>query len=250
MRLPAFEAELDTWRAQGLSLPLWWRDDDATEPTPALDRLLSLAEAWRADLHLAVIPDLASKTLADLVGGHAGIFVLSHGWRHANHAPAGQKKAEFGAHRPTEVMLREIGAGRERIKDLFAAKALPIFTPPWNRIAPDVEAGLTGMGFNAVSIFLPRARKYAAQGLLRVNTHLDPIAWKSGGGLVECAVLDAQLARDLAARRLGDADNAEPYGLLTHHLVQDEATWDFVNITLEMFGQSGVARWTSPLAEQ
>ncbi len=249
MKLPASSAELDIWSAQGLSLPLWWRDDDATQPTPELDRLMSLAERWRADLHLAVIPALATTALANLLGSHAGVFVLSHGWRHTNHAPTSQKKAEFGAHRPADVMLREISTGRERINDLFATKALPIFTPPWNRIALDVEAGLPGVGFSAVSTFLPREQKYAAPGLLRVNTHLDPIAWKSGGGLVDSAVLDAHLARDLTARRLGYADNAEPYGLLTHHLVQDEAIWDFMNLALEIFVQSGVARWTSPLAE-
>ena len=47
----------------------------------------------------------------------------------------------------------------------------------------------------------------------------------------------------------GRADNAEPYGLLTHHLVQDEATWSFTATLLEMFAESGVARWTSPLDE-
>ena len=75
--------------------------------------------------------------------------------------------------------------------------------------------------------------KFAATGLLQVNTHLDPVAWKSGGGLLDPSLLDAQLARELEDRRIGRADNAEPYGLLTHHLVQDDATWAFTAAIVE-----------------
>lgn len=248
MTLPALAAEFENWRAAGLSLPVWWRDDDAIRPTPELDRLLALAERADVDLHLAVVPALAMPALAERLREQDRVFVLSHGWRHTNHAPADQKKAEFGVHRPTYVMIEEICSGKARIEELFATQAVPIFTPPWNRVAPDVVGELSTAGFKGVSTFLPRIRKYAAPGLLCVNTHFDPINWKNGGGLVDIAVLDTQLARDLAERRLGSTDNTEPYGILTHHLVQDEATWEFVRVLLEVCARSGVVRWTSPLA--
>ena len=38
--LPAASAELAQWRSEELTLPIWWRDDDAIAPTPALERLL------------------------------------------------------------------------------------------------------------------------------------------------------------------------------------------------------------------
>ena len=60
-QLPAATAELARWRAEGLSLPIWWRDDDAIAPTPALERLLALAEQFEAPLHLAVIPEPATR---------------------------------------------------------------------------------------------------------------------------------------------------------------------------------------------
>ena len=91
--------------------------------------------------------------------------------------------------------------------------------------------------------------KFAADGLLQVNTHLDPVAWKSGGGLLDPSLLDAQLAAELEAPQMGSADNSEPYGLLTHHLVQDDATWAFTAKLVEMLLESGVARWTPPLHE-
>lgn len=249
MIFPAAIAELERWRAEGLTLPIWWRDDDATMPTPALERLLALAEQFEAPLHLAVIPEPATAELAGRLRTVPAVFALAHGWRHTNHAPPDQKKAEFGLHRPMAVMIEEIAAGRRRLNDLFADHALPVFTPPWNRIAPDLVEGLSAIGFTAISTFTPRQAKFAANELMQVNTHLDPVAWKSGGGLLDPFLLDAQLARELEARRLRQADNAEPYGLLTHHLVQDDATWAFTAVVIETLLGNGVAQWTSPLKE-
>lgn len=246
--LPAAAAELARWRDEGLTLPVWWRDDDAVAPTPALERLLELADRFQAPLHLAVIPEPATSGLAERLRT-APAFVLTHGWRHANHASSGQKKAEFGSHRPLAAMLEEIATGQQRLEELFASRALSVFTPPWNRIAPELVEALPAIGFAAVSTFTPRKTKFAADGLLQVNTHLDPVAWKSGGGLLDPSLLDSQLARELEARRTGGADNREPYGLLTHHLVQDDATWGFTAVILDALLASGVARWTSPLYE-
>ncbi len=248
-RLPTATVELQRWRDHGLQLPIWWRDDDATTPTPELERLLQLASSFEAALHLAVIPEPATSDLADRLRPASDVFVLAHGWRHANHAPADRKKAEFGADRPISVMLQEIDLGRKRLSGLFGSQSLPVFTPPWNRIAPELLDSLAACGFKAISTFTPRTTRYAAKGLLSVNTHLDPIAWKSGGGLLDPALLDAQLTRELEARRLGLADNAEPYGLLTHHLVHDEAVWVFTGALLELLANSGATVWASPLNE-
>lgn len=247
--LAATTEELQRWRDEGLILPVWWRDDDATESTPALDRLLAIATQFAAPLHLAVIPDAATSGLAERLREAVCVFVLTHGWRHRNHAPPGQKKAEFGAHRPLPLMSGEIGAARRRLAELFGELSLPVFTPPWNRVAPEVVGALHRLGFQAISTFMPRADKFAAAGLLQVNTHLDPIAWKTGGGLVSLALLDGQLAGHFRARRTGEADNCEPYGLLTHHLVHDADIWSFVERLLDTFAASGVTRWAPPLGE-
>ena len=247
--LAATNEELRLWRDEGLTLPVWWRDDDATASSPALDRLLAIAAQFAAPLHLAVIPDAAKSDLADRLRETADVFVLTHGWQHRNHAPPGQKKAEFGAHRPLSQISEEIGAARRRLAELFGDLSLPVFTPPWNRIATEVAGQLHGLGFQALSTFLPRAEKFPAPGLLRVNTHLDPIAWKAGGGLLAPALIDEHLAGHLRARRTGAADNAEPYGLLTHHLVHDAELWDFVEQLIETYAASGVTRWTPPLGE-
>ena len=240
-------AELQRWHDQGLTLPLWWRDDDAIAPSQALDRLLSLAEGFDAPLHLAVVPRPAEDALAERLQDAARAFAIPHGWQHRNHAPPDEKKAEFGAHRPTQIMLDEVTRGWRRIEKMLGPRALPVFTPPWNRACPAVVEGLAGAGFTAVSTFFPRVRKYPSPNLLQVNTHLDPIDWRAGGSLVDPAALAAEIAAQLIDRRQGRADNSEPFGLLTHHLAHDERVWSFTATLVEQLTQSGVAKWTSPL---
>lgn len=245
--LPRTAAELEIWRDQKLILPIWWRDDDATAPSPALDRLLALSDIFGATLHLAVIPEPATDALVKRLGDVSRVFALPHGWKHQNHAPTGEKKSEFGAHRPVQVMLDEIGTGWRRISEMFGGQALPVLTPPWNRISSEVVARLPETGLSAVSTFGPRKSRFGADGVLLVNTHLDPIAWHGGGGLLDVKLLDAQVAREFENRRNGVSDNSEPFGVLTHHLVQDEATWSFTSALLQVFAECVIAKWTSPL---
>lgn len=238
--------ELAVWRDLGETLPVWWRDDDATQPTPALDRLLGIAGRFGAPLHLAVVPEPAVPALAERIAAQSEVYALPHGWAHQNHAPKGKPKAEFGRHRPAALMLNEIGRGFDRIRELFGERALPVFVPPWNRVSSRLFPALSKLGFSVVSTWKARKAAQAAPGLARVNVHVDPIAWRRGRGLVDPAFLARKTARQLERRRLGIWDKAEPYGLMTHHLVHDEAIWAFTEAYLEVLAESGVARWTSP----
>ena len=58
-----------------------------------------------------------------------------------------QKKAEFGRHRPVELMARKRSrpAGR---REQLGAKLLPVFVPPWNRIAPELDAAPAALGLS------------------------------------------------------------------------------------------------------
>jgi len=91
--------ELDCWDKNGLCATFWWRDDDATTPSPNLHRMLDIAEQHGAPLALAVIPSLAKPELAELLNTHMNVDVLQHGFAHTNHAPPDEKKSEFGQHR-------------------------------------------------------------------------------------------------------------------------------------------------------
>jgi len=239
--------ELDAWATAGQTATLWWRDDDAVRPTPALARLRRLTEGAGVPLALAVVPASAEPELARALADWRGVVVLQHGYDHLNHARKGEKKAELNGHRPLATLIEELEQGALILGQLFGAQALPVLVPPWNRIAPALVAALAYKGFKGLSTY--RSLKHASAGLVEVDTHIDPVDWRGGGGFVgDQAVLEA-LTTQLRERRLGSAaDPREPTGLLTHHLVMSEPCWDFLERLLEVTVGHPAVRWLEPRA--
>jgi hypothetical protein len=228
----ALARELDVWAASGRRATLWWRDDDAVAPSPALDRLIDIAAQHRIPLALAVIPVPATPALAArLSAAGSDVAVLQHGFAHRSHAGAGEKKAELGAQRPSGIVLDELDRGGGLLRALFAGTGvatLPVLVPPWNRIAPSVVAGLCHAGFTGLSTYNPRPGREAAPGVLLVNTHADIVDWRGTRGFVGEATALGLITGHLSARREGRADADEPTGVMTHHLVHDDACWLFL----------------------
>lgn len=208
--------------ATGQAPRFWLRDDDATTPTEALDRLLSLSERHAVPLALAAIPAQAEPILARHLAGRRNVRVLVHGWAHTNHAPSGQKKQELGAHRPAPIVLGELAEGLSRIVDMFGDQARPVLVPPWNRVDASLLPSLPGLGFAALSVFGPSR----PAPLPLVNSTVDIIDWHGTRGCRDHADLAAEIAAQLEAR-LTDP-SLPPVGILTHHLVHDEAAWSFL----------------------
>ncbi|WP_343216405.1 polysaccharide deacetylase family protein, partial [Inquilinus limosus] len=231
--------ELDRWAASGRRATFWWRDDDAVAPTPALDRLLALAARHGRWVALAVIPAGAEPALADRLAGTTAT-VIQHGWAHRSHAPAGEKKAELGDHRPAETVLAELTAGRERLQALFGGRFRPVLAPPWNRIGPGVRARLGEAGLDVLSGFGARD---AGPGPAQVNTHADPIDWRGTRGFAGVDHTLAPVLRHLADRRAGAADPEEPTGLLTHHLAHDDEGWIFLDGLLSTLTRHPATAW-------
>jgi hypothetical protein len=229
----AFEAELDRWRDAGRVATLWWRDDDAGRAHPALERLLALAARRGVPVGIAAVPAwLDAETVAGLRAAPAAVAVLQHGFGHVNHetaAPPGERKvrpAECGGARPAPVVLAEIEDGFTRLRTALGARALPVFVPPWNRIAPPVAAGLPAAGFRGLSAF--GGRGAPVSGLRRLDCHADPILWREARRFAGVAAALERLRAHLADRRTGQADPDEPTGLLTHHRDLDPAFWAFL----------------------
>lgn len=217
-------AELTLWRAAGLELPFWWRDDDAIAPTKALEKLHELSAQTGVPVHLAIIP---AQACADLAGGLSEQFVpVVHGWKHISHAASGEKNAEFCAGRGAAARA-DLDAALREMKSLFGTRLSPMFVPPWNRIDMDLMPVLAELGYDAVSTYRPRGEAYAAPGVVQINTHLDPIHWRGTRGLLDPAILVSQIVALLKERREGLTDNHEPLGYLTHHLVHDDDIWEF-----------------------
>ena len=237
--------ELDAWHDAGRTASFWWRDDDATAPTPALDRLAGLACEHAITVGLAVIPALAQPSLAPWLESERA-EVLQHGWAHCNHAAHGQKRAELGAHRAPEVAAAELSKGFAKLRELAGARYLPVLVPPWNRIDDAVISTLADVGFRALSTFGPRRAAAAAPGIGQTNCHVDVVDWRGGRGFVGRDRAVAAVVAHLAARRTLSADPAEPTGLLTHHAVHEESTWTFIDRFMALTRRHPAVRWLAP----
>ena len=227
--LPLTAAALAARDAEGRPGRFWLRDDDAVTDTPALERLIGWSQRARAPVLLAVIPAQADEALARRLASAPLLIPCQHGLSHANHAPAGEKSAEFGPHRPLIAMIRDIEHGRALMRARFGVRAAPVFVPPWNRITADLAVPLAALGFTALSTFGP-PRLALAPGMAEINTDLDIIDWRGGRCGRPLPELDAELARHLAGAE------AEPTGILTHHLAHDAAAWDFLDALIALPG--------------
>ncbi len=245
MSWDALASELEAWQRSGRSASLWWRDDDAGAPSSALARLIDLAAENGVPVCLAAVPAESGTEFVDLVEPHPPIMVAVHGLAHRNHAPPGARKAEFGAHRPLPDMIGEIEAASAKIAGLFGSRALPVFVPPWNRLAPALVTHLPGAGLRGLSTLKARASAEPAPGLRQVNAHVDVIDWRGTRGFRGEEASLADVIAHLRARRTGAADPDEPTGLLTHHRVLDGPAWGFLARFLGQVRARNGACWPS-----
>jgi hypothetical protein len=243
---PDLVAEFDRWEEAGRVATLWWRDDDAVAPTARLRRLLSIGSG--VPVSLAVIPAAAELELAEWLarwarstpGAH--VAVLQHGWRHLNHSRVG-KKSEFPMERASAKVALDLTAGRTRLSELFGTRALPVLVPPWNRFDDSFLVLLDSCDLAGISRAQPRADAQLTPGVTEVNIHVDLVAWTGGRGFIGEEAALGGLAGHLRARRSGAVSADEPTGILTHHLVQDEATNAFLDRLIAVSVSHPAVRW-------
>ncbi|RCS22628.1 polysaccharide deacetylase [Phyllobacterium salinisoli] len=229
--------ELLRWARAGRMAEFWLRDDDAVEPTAALDRSLDLTAKHAIPLTLAVIPAHTGDALAARLSREGHVSIAIHGWAHENHALAAEKKQELGPHRPRQVVLGDLARGFARLSHLHGERALPLLVPPWNRIDAGLVSELDRLGFRALSVFGPP--KPASIPL--INSNVDVMDWHGTRGCRDHVLLVVEIVAQLR-RAFGGGD---PVGLLTHHLVHDEAVWSFMERLFEVTSLHR-ARWRSP----
>jgi hypothetical protein len=235
MSWPALDQALSRARDAGRAPTLWWRDDDATEPTPPLARLIALSRRSAVPLALAVVPLAARAALFEDLPAS----VLMHGTDHRNRAAAGEKKTEFPAAEPAREALRRLGAAREQLAALAGKSFLPVLAPPWNRCPRSLVQRLPETGLLGLSAF--GARGEALPGVAEVNTHVDIVDWHGTRGFVGEETAIAAVLRHLAS------PSDEPTGVLTHHAMHDEAAWAFLMQLFERTRRGG-ARWADARA--
>lgn len=229
--------ELARWEDAGRTAEFWLRDDDAVEPTEPLDRLLGLTEKFGVPATLAVIPAFTGKALAIRLAGASQITVAVHGWSHENHAPDGEKKQELGRHRERGVVLDELGRGLSRITNLHGQRMIPLLVPPWNRIHPALLPDLMPLGFMALSAYGPPK----SDAIRTINSNVDLMDWHGTRGCRDHGLI----ARDIAAQLARAFEGGDAVGILTHHLVHDEAAWVFLEALFELTAGHAACEWRS-----
>ncbi|MEZ2218485.1 polysaccharide deacetylase family protein [Rhizobium sp. RCC_161_2] len=228
--------ELQRWAEAGRKAKLWFRDDDAIEPTAALDQLLALSDRYGVPMALAVIPGPTGQPLAERLARQKAVTVTVHGWTHHNYAPDETKKQELGLHRPQAVVLDELRQGFEKLRELYPQQFVPMLVPPWNRIDKALLPELAPFGYRAVSVYgLAKPRPIAL-----VNTHVDIMDWHGTRGGRPHGELVEVLIGELKNRFGG---NDEPIGILTHHLVHDALAWDFIEALFQETSGNAAVDW-------
>jgi hypothetical protein len=230
--------ELDCWRSAGEVATFWWRDDDAASDTPQLRTLLSCAGT--TPIALAVIPALADRLLAEQLRGCQSVTVLQHGWRHSNHGA--QEPNEYPPARDEREVADEFTCGRRILCELFPSRSLPVFAPPWHRFDDSYLPLLRASGFGAISRKGVRLTRIAF-ALVQSNIHCVPIRWTDPPSFgSEGDHLQAVL-NHLQGRRFGTCDTTEPTGILTHHLVQDARSFEFMTRLAAAIADHPGASW-------
>ncbi|MCP5085126.1 MAG: polysaccharide deacetylase [Alphaproteobacteria bacterium] len=233
---------LDRHAAGSSRARFWLRDDDAVSDTPALRQLADWAARAGAEVMVAVVPAFAGNSLKQALRETPWFIPAIHGWAHKNHAPASEKKQELGTHRPLEDICAELGAARSGIEALCGPCALPVLVPPWNRISPEVVQRLPQLGYSGLSTFADAFTEEPVEGLSVENSHLDLIDWRGTRGGRDHQELIDELIKLIEAR----TPTGLPIGILSHHLVHDDAAWSFLDKLADVLDSYPRTRWLRP----
>lgn len=185
---------------------IFFRDDDLGWEHGRFEELLGVFVAAGARLNAAAIPAACAGRYSrgDFARWQANLQVHTHGWSHANHAPAGAgKKAEYGPHREFQAVAAELLAARQTVTELFGPLSFPAFTPPWNRLADVFVPALVPAGFHLLSRDGPPR---AGCGIPEANVSLDLHTDRRHPG---------RGVRDWL--KAIDESPAGPVGLMVHH---------------------------------
>jgi hypothetical protein len=239
LALALLEAELGRWIEAGRRPQLWWRDDDAQRVTPALWRLLDIAQKVGAPVALAVVPQGLDRKLPVYLRDHRKVTVMQHGVDHDN-AGLPTAPCQFAPDQSAWAVAEAIRASGEALKafDRYA----PVYVPPWNRLQPNVVAALQTLEIHGVSAFGgPRS----TEPLIQVDVHLDLMRWGPSPRFLGRDKFLDRLRRLLRERRRLQ-QWSEPVGILTHHLQHDEAAWAFLDSLLSWEPLAQAAVWRRP----
>lgn len=235
--------ELNLWVESGKTATFWWRDDDAVEETPKIQLLDTLSRDMQVPVSVAVIPAVMHDSLVQFLHQRDNFTAMQHGYSHRSYALKAAKKIELGGDRSCDEIQAELDRGRRLLSTAFGEQFIPVLVPPWNRIESRIYPTLASAGFSGISSIRARETACPVKGLLQVNTHLDPVNWHHDRGFIGETIAIGQIHQHLSARRQAGGDIAEPTGILTHHLIQNDEVWAFCRALFDTLNRHPATRW-------
>jgi peptidoglycan/xylan/chitin deacetylase (PgdA/CDA1 family) len=241
-----------------MTATFWFRDDDACEITPQLERLQTLALQHGLEIALAVIPGKLQCDLIDRLRMEGSPFyAMCHGWKHVDYGPEG-RPGEFGPDRE----LAELRADAKLAFDEFAThfgNREVVFVPPYGRITEGMTDSLAEIGFVGVSTgpttgerrlahvmsrvhWLPPVPLSRGRSIPHFDVQIDPFDWAHGTARLAASVGN-EIVGHLRLRRRGLVASGSPVGFLMHHLVHDAATWDLYEEVLAALTNHSAVRF-------
>ena len=142
--------------------------------------------------------------------------------------------SEFRPDEPARDVAARLAEGWAALEGF--ERRLPVYVPPWNALAPNVEEALKLSGHEALSAWSSLSRPG------RVDAHVDVLRWRGGPRFAGRERVLGRLTEALRMRRREGLWN-EPVGLLTHHLAHDEPAWRFLEDLLLFAPLQGSVEW-------
>ena len=201
---------------QATPVQIWWRDDDATENSSALDNYLQALPD--VPVLLAVIADNYDASLVARIKTEPQIKIAQHGFRHINHAAENEKKCEYPKGRLIAEVKSELHTGKARLQKDFGKQFLSVFVPPWNRMDDKFLPYLIESGFKGISMFKGTRQTYPIK---RIDSQIDIINWKQGKKFIGTENFIEALTQEIKSGQ-------KEIGILTHHKIHDKQVTSFL----------------------
>ena len=241
--LHAVDQELREWARVDAVPQLWWRDDDAHKESEALQQLRELLSA--ETLLLAVVPGLLQESLVQALSDcRPTIAIIQHGWKHLNHAAAGNPPSEYPPQRGRLEIENELSSGQRVLTESFPNRFHRVFVPPWHRCAIWILKEAPALGFDGVSGQAPPfpLLRHGYPG--ETNIEIDISDWTLNGRFVGAGQFASQIVKALKLRREWAALDV-PIGILSHHERVTRDDFHSLREFIALFRHHGV-QWARP----
>jgi hypothetical protein len=239
----AFLREAALWQTRSIRPLLFWRDDDVADVVPNLATFLDISNRYDIPIVFAAIPTNFTEDAARMIRQSRRSRIAVHGYRHTNHSSALGAKTEYGAERPAQDVLFEIGAGRSTIEDKAGDRFLNLFVPPWGLFDKSFRHILIEAGYAGISELsrCPRWFQMRRDRLAQIDCQV--VTERQRQALALDVVIGA-ITYQLALRRKGRVDVATPIGLLTHHRMFDSALVQALVDVLDILNDGHFTSWS------